>query len=135
MPTLISARSVLGVQNLDAAVAFFHEKLGFDIDATFDGWCFLSRGGFTVMLGHCPDEVPASQIGDHSYFAYVVVDSVDALHDEYRSRDVGSMSMPESKPWGMREFLVATPEGHRIMFGQDLEASSLSSPIVAASPG
>ena len=24
------------------------------------------------------------------------------------------------KPWGLREFLVETPEGHRIKFGQDL---------------
>jgi len=24
------------------------------------------------------------------------------------------------KPWGMREFGVRTPDGHRIMFGQEL---------------
>ncbi|MBL8300871.1 MAG: VOC family protein [Rhodanobacteraceae bacterium] len=121
MPRLISARSVLGVQDLDVSTSFFHEKLGFEICATYDGWCFLSRGGFTVMLGHCPDEVPASKIGDHSYFAYVVVDSVDSLCHEFRSRAVQPMSEPESKPWGMREFLVTTPDGHRIMFGQDID--------------
>jgi len=74
-----------------------------------------------VMLGHCPNEVPASKIGDHSYVAYVVVDSVDSLYHEFRSREVQLMSVPESKPWGMREFLVTTPDGHRIMFGQDID--------------
>ena len=27
---------------------------------------------------------------------------------------------PADKPHGMREFLVATPDGHRLMIGQDL---------------
>ena len=72
MPNLKSVRSVLGVQNLESSVAFFHEKLGFEIVSRFEGWCFLCRDGFTLMLGHCPNEVPASQIGDHAYFAYVV---------------------------------------------------------------
>lgn len=126
MPRLISARSVLAVRNLDVSVSFFHDKLGFEIVATHDGWCFLTRGGFTVMLGHCPDEVPASEIGDHSYFAYVVVDSVDALYAEFRFREVHSLLAPESKPWGMREFLVTTPDGHRIMFGQDLERTEFT---------
>ena len=121
MPDLISARSVLSVQDLDRSVAFFHEQLGFDIAATYEGWCFLSRGAFTVMLGHCPDEVAARQTGDHAYVAYVVVDEVDALHQEFGMRGVQSMTAPESKPWGMREFLVTTPDGHRLLFAQDLE--------------
>ena len=25
------------------------------------------------------------------------------------------------KPWGMREFAIETPDGHRIMFGQDID--------------
>lgn len=30
------------------------------------------------------------------------------------------IQLDASKPWGMREFGVRTPEGHRIMFGQEL---------------
>jgi len=32
------------------------------------------------MLGHCPDAPSPREIGDHSYFAYLVVDDVDDLH-------------------------------------------------------
>ena len=122
MPKLVKARSVLAVKDLQSSVAFYREKLGFTVNAEYDGWCFLSRGGIQLMLGHCPDEVPASQINDHSYFAYIEVEGIDELHSEFQARGLVSLSAPESKAWGMREFMVTTPDGHRIMFGQELDA-------------
>lgn len=120
MPEFKQVRSVLAVKDLPVSVAFYRDSLGFTVDLEADGWCFLSRGGFRLMLGHCPDEIPAGQIKDHSYFAYVVVEGVDALHEEFRARGLASLPAPESKPWGMREFMVTTPDGHRIMFAEDL---------------
>jgi hypothetical protein len=35
-----------------------------------EGWSFLSRDKFRVMLGECADERPAGELGNHSYFAY-----------------------------------------------------------------
>lgn len=121
MPELKHVRSVLAVKDLSISVDFYCEKLGFTIDFEVNGWCFLSRGSFQLMLGHCPEEVPASQINDHSYFAYIGVNGIDELHEEFRTRGVTPLPVPENKPWGMREFMVTTPDGHRIMFGQDLE--------------
>ena len=123
MSNLLQARSVLAVGDLQASVAFYRDKLGFNIDFEVSGWCFMSRGQFRLMLGHCPDEVPASQINNHSYFAYINVDAIDDLNKEFRERGMAWLLEPEDKPWGIREFLVATPDGHRIMFGQNLEAS------------
>ena len=122
MPKLIKVRSVLAVKDLQTSVAFYCEKLGFSVNVEYDGWCFLSRDGIQLMLGHCPDEIPASQINDHSYFAYVEVQGIDELHSEFLARGLASLSAPESKAWGMREFMVTTPDGHRIMFGQDIDA-------------
>ena len=122
MSELTKLRSVLAVKDLRTSVAFYSENLGFTINFEFEGWCFLSRGGIQLMLGHCPDEVPASQINDHSYFAYIKVQGIDELHDEFLARGLTSLPEPESKPWGMREFMVTTPDGHRIMFGQDLDS-------------
>lgn len=64
MPEFKQVRSVLAVKDLAASVAFYQDKLGFAVDFEVDGWCFLSRDDFRVMLGHCPDEVLASQIND-----------------------------------------------------------------------
>lgn len=121
MSNLLQARSVLAVRDLQASVAFYRDKLGFNIDFEVSGWCFMSREQFRLMLGHCSDEVPASQINNHSYFAYITVDAIDDLYKEFRKRGVASLQEPEDKSWGVREFLVTTPDGHRIMFGQNLE--------------
>ena len=72
------------------------------------------------MLGECPDERPASELGNHSYVAYVTVDDIDPLYTELKDRGAIISSLPASKPWGMREFGVRTPDGHRIQFGSPL---------------
>jgi catechol 2,3-dioxygenase-like lactoylglutathione lyase family enzyme len=126
MPSrMTESRVVLAVRNLEASIAFYEDVLGCEDVGGWDrstGWCFLGRGTFRVMIGQCPEAKPAKQIGDHSYVAYVVVDDVDALHAEIRRRG-GSrrISAPKSQPWGMREALLHTPDGHRIMFGQDID--------------
>jgi predicted enzyme related to lactoylglutathione lyase len=48
------------------------------------------------------------------------VDDVDALHEEFVQRGALIQQPPADTPHCMREFLVATPDGHRLMIGQDL---------------
>jgi catechol 2,3-dioxygenase-like lactoylglutathione lyase family enzyme len=91
-------RSVLAVRDLVSSVSFYRDKLGFTVDFEVDGWCFISRDNFRLMLGHCPDETPASQLGDHSYFAYVGVDAIDDLYQELCARGYIPKDKPESKP-------------------------------------
>ena len=119
---MVNTRLVLAVRNLETSAAFYKEVLGCrDVGPdSSSGWNFLSRDGFTVMLGECPDVTPASEIGDHSYVAYVVVDDVDVLHQEIGRRGGERLSEPVTQPWGMREFGIRTPDGHRIRFGQDM---------------
>ena len=74
------------------------------------------------MTGHCPGEPPSSEIGEHSYVAHLHVDDIDALYAEWAARNAIVQQTPADKPWGMREMLVATPDGHRIMVGQTLKA-------------
>ena len=120
MPTLNQMRCVLAVNDLQKSAAFYREKLGFKLDFEVEGWSFLSRDAFRVMLGQCPDEVPAAKIGDHAWFVYVDVDDADSLHAEYQRNGVKLLQEPADTPWGMREFGIETPDGHRIVFGQAL---------------
>lgn len=123
MPTLTNLRSVLAVQDLATSVRFYREKLGFGLDFEVPGWAFLSRDQFQVMLGECKDAMAAHETGDHSYFAYVTVDGIDTLHRELVSKGVPFVQDIADKPWGMREFGVRTPDGHRVMFGEPLRAT------------
>lgn len=72
------------------------------------------------MLGHSPDAMSPSDTGDHNYFAYLHVDDAQSLHDEFVSKGAIILAPPVDKPHGMREFTVGTPDGHRMMIGQDL---------------
>ena len=81
---MYASRFVLAVQNLKVSTDFFMDVLGFtrDFGDGSDGWSFLSRKGIRVMLGECIGEVPAGELGNHSYFAYINVRDADALHAE-----------------------------------------------------
>ena len=122
MAMLTGLRSVLAVKDLAISVAFYREMLGFKLDFEVPGWAFLSRDQFRVMLGECADAMAAHETGDHSYFAYVTVDDIDELYRELAAKGVPRVQEISDKPWGMREFGVRTPDGHRIMFGQEISA-------------
>jgi uncharacterized glyoxalase superfamily protein PhnB len=48
------------------------------------------------------------------------VDNVDELFTEIVGKGAELISKVATKPWGMREFGIKTPDGHRVMFGQQL---------------
>ena len=120
------SRAVLAVRDLDAATRHLATVLGFAIETVDDpGWRIARLGAFTVMLGGCPDAAPAAAIGDHSYVAYVEMRGVDGYHDAVVARG-GDVCKPiRDEPWGMREFGVRTPEGHRMMFAEPVASARL----------
>ncbi|HEV7921776.1 MAG TPA: VOC family protein [Thermoanaerobaculia bacterium] len=119
---IVAPRSVLAVRNLAESTRFYMDVLGFrrDFGDGSDGWSFLSRDNFRVMLGECADAIPAGDLGDHSYFAYLIVEGVDAFHRELVERGVNVISRLADKPWGLREFGIRTPDGHRITIGEPI---------------
>ena len=121
MPTIIDSRCVLAVRDLEVSTRYYVDVLGFKkdpIDA--EGWSFLTRDVFRVMLGECPDERPAGELANHSYFAYWNVVGVDELYREFVAKGAMVSSSPTDKPWGLREFGVSTPDGHRIVCGETI---------------
>ena len=106
MACMIDSRTVLAVRNLRTSTQFYMNVLGFQRDFGDESgvWSFLSRDSFRVMLGECPDDRPASELGSHSYVAYVTVEGIDSLHQEIAGRGAEVTSEPTTEPWGMREF-------------------------------
>ena len=109
---------VMAVPDLAASTAWWRDVMGFDLNFEIDGWSFLSRGGFHVRLGECPDAIAPQNLGDHQFFAYVFVEDVDAMHEEIIARGAKIQFPPRSQPWGVREMAVHTPDGHRFMIAQ-----------------
>jgi uncharacterized glyoxalase superfamily protein PhnB len=119
MAQIVNSRCVLAVRDLGVSTRYYMDVLGFSkdpIDAA--GWSFLTRDKFNVMLGECRDEKPASELGNHSYFAYWNIDGVDEFYQEIAAKGALVTSAPSNKPWGLREFTLRTPDGHRITCGE-----------------
>ncbi len=113
---------MLAVPNLAKSVGFYRDQLGLTLQFEVEGWAFLARDQFRVMLGECSDAMPVADTGDHSYFAYVTVTNVDELYHEFVKNGVSGIQQPTDKPWRMREFALKTPDGHRMTFGQELKS-------------
>jgi uncharacterized glyoxalase superfamily protein PhnB len=118
---VVNQRHVLAVKDLKVETDYYLDKMGFERDFTAPGLEFLSFGDFKVMLGECADEMTAEATGNHSWFAHVNVENVDDVYQEFSDRGAKILSAIADKPWGIRDFSVVTPDGHRIVFGQILE--------------
>ncbi len=121
MARIVNSRCVLAVQNLEISTRYYVDVLGFTkdpIDAP--GWSFLTRDCFRVMLGECKEDRAASELNNHSYFAYWNIEGVDDLYAEFQAKGALLTSKPSDKPWGLREFTLKTPDGHRITCGEEI---------------
>ena len=116
---------VLAVPNLDRSAVYFRDVLGFKVrweDVT--GWRLMERDTVRVMLGECPNDMRPADLGSHNWFGYLNADDVDALHAEITARGA-TCSAPADRPYGMREIVVTTVDGHRIVFGQESATPTL----------
>jgi len=113
---------VLAVHQVRVSAKFYGEVLGFRVVHEDPNWIFVARDNCMIMLGECPDDMHPSQLGCHNYFAYLLVDDVDAFHAELQAKGVNPLDIAADKPWGTREFGIKTPDGHRITVGQRITA-------------
>ena len=120
MRRVVHTRHVLAVKDLKVETDYYIDKLGFERDFSAPGWEFLSFGIFKVMLGECADEMTAEETGNHSWFAHALVENVDEVYGEFNDRGAKILTPIGDRPWGIRDFSVVTPDGHRITFGQSI---------------
>ena len=119
---------MLLVADLDRAVAFYRDQLGFECQVYGDppDFATVDRDAATILLALAGDRariVPNWQIVDKMWNAYVRVDDVDAVYAELQGRGASIDYTIYDAPHGFREFGVQDPDGHDIAFGQPLAGS------------
>jgi DNA-binding transcriptional MerR regulator/catechol 2,3-dioxygenase-like lactoylglutathione lyase family enzyme len=106
----------LPVTDLDRSVAYYQEALGLRLAwRTTDGSLAALASGEIEMLLLVPwagDSPPPPQS------AYVYVEDPDALCAEYRQAGADIVDPVASRPYGMRDFVVRDPDGHRFTLGR-----------------
>lgn len=118
MPEIVRHHYVLAVHDVRRSAEWYMNMLGFEIMMEPEGWIFVGNKDFMIMLGECPDDMPANELGCHNYFAYLRVDDADSFYNDMKAKGADIISEIEDKSWEMREFGVRTSDGHRIMIGQ-----------------
>ncbi|MFE3229175.1 VOC family protein [Nocardia sp. NPDC059228] len=110
-----SYRANLEVADLTPTVDFLRDVPGFvvEVDEPAMGLALLRRGG--VGLGIVRTPRPAV---NETTAGYVGVDDVDALY-AHCVRHGGEITTELTEhPWGLRDFVLRIPGGHRLAFGQ-----------------
>jgi uncharacterized glyoxalase superfamily protein PhnB len=72
------------------------------------------------MAGECRDAIHPSKLGDHSVFAYLHLNDIDAYYQKISQAGATICKKIRDEAWGKREFGVVTADGHRILFGQSI---------------
>jgi predicted enzyme related to lactoylglutathione lyase len=122
---IVSSDPVLAVHDLDRTSLWFTRVLGCErSDPDPGNWTFCRAGTVTFMLGRCPEVVPASELWDHSYVAYLSVEKVDDYHARAISEQAEVLKAPTDEPWGRREMGLRSPDGHRFMLGERIQQLS-----------
>jgi len=121
MTNFIQVTPFMHVDDIDRAVAFFTDILGFKIGLRFEDYSYVYREnvGFRMLQNRGSDGAPP---GNRRFAYYIDVRDVDALYGELKpkldtlpARDVHG---PANKVYGQRELLVLAPDGNLIAFGQ-----------------
>lgn len=111
-----SSMHVLAVHSLADSWTFYADVLGMEpVHREGDQIGILRLGGFALFLGQCPDAIDPHQLGDHRPFARVRVRGLADYHHKVADQ-YDNLTAVEAKPWGMSEFALETPDGHRLTF-------------------
>lgn len=109
------------VDDLDVAIAYYRDKLGFVLDFNYDSfYAGVSRDGLTIHLKHA-----AKLAGDRAHRrqnehldAYVAVVDVQALHQELQARGARITKPIEERPWACVDFYVEDADGYILCFSE-----------------
>ena len=123
MANLLQVTPFMHVENLDKAVAFFTDILGFELGFRAGNYAYLRREAVAFrLLEACGSE--AALPGNRRYAHYIDVRDVDALHAGLKPKldtlPPGDVAGPLDQPYEQRELTVLAPDGNLIAFGQDI---------------
>ena len=115
-PYLSSAMPGLAVADLDRAVVFYTEKLGFSVSfINGKAYAVVRRDNVEIGLGLDHSERNA---GHGS--CYVKLKGIDAIHGELSAKRVPMTHDLRNESYGMREFMITDPDGNTINFGEPI---------------
>lgn len=120
-PSIKAAIPVVFVSSVANTAAFFRDELGFTIEFQHGKPAFyggVSRDGVVVHLRFVHEPVIAQELRQKESLlaAFIMVENVKALFEEYKMRGVPMAGTLHKEAWGGPTFTVRDPDGNLICF-------------------
>ena len=113
--------------DVQASIKFYTDTIGLKIESRLDevgktGWTSLGEGNVHIMLASPTYFPDMPKVNDRYYQAqyYFYTDELDALRERIAGKGVEVTEIIEQF-YGMREFEMVDPDGHILIFGQNIE--------------
>jgi uncharacterized protein len=123
------AGAILAVADVERSVAFYRDRLGFEVEARYDDppYATLTLAGTRLSLaeqGHPAEDRPRVELAapaDSSRADVVLVIEVDDARSEYErlsGEGVRFLAEPYEPPWGGCRFFCVDPDGYLVEIEQ-----------------
>ncbi|MES2058876.1 MAG: VOC family protein [Pseudomonadota bacterium] len=119
--TVLQITPFMHAPDVDAAIAFFTDILGFTCPYRVAdyGYVELEGAGLRILQNHGEDGAPP---GNRRFSYYIDVCDVDATYRVLKPKldtlPAGDVFGPVDQHYHQREFMVLAPDGNLVVFGQ-----------------
>jgi catechol 2,3-dioxygenase-like lactoylglutathione lyase family enzyme len=124
MSNFIQIMPFMNIDDIDRAVSFFTDVLGFKTLLRYPEYAYLEREsvGFRILEQKGREGAPP---GNRRYAYYIDVRDIDQQYAELKPKldtlPKGDVHGPVNQPYGQRELLVLAPDGNLLAFGQAIQ--------------
>ena len=109
------------VDDLDRAIAYYCDQLGFKLDFTYESfYASVSRDGFAIHLKHGPQlatEREHRKQNEH-LDAFISVSGIQDLFSELEKRGARVIKPLEERSWACLDFYVEDADGYILCFSE-----------------
>jgi uncharacterized glyoxalase superfamily protein PhnB len=109
------------VDDISAAMVYYGDKLGFDVDFCYDSfYAGVSRDGIAIHLKCAPKTLNdrAHRKQNEHLDAYISLTGVATLYAELQARGALITKSLEARPWSCIDFYVEDPDGYILCFSE-----------------
>ena len=109
------------VDDLDRAIAYYCDKLGFELDFKYESfYAAVSRDEIAIHL-KCAPKLLAERDHRKKYEhldAYIAVTGIRDLFSDFKMRGAQILRPLEERPWACLDFYVEDPDGYILCFSE-----------------
>jgi catechol 2,3-dioxygenase-like lactoylglutathione lyase family enzyme len=122
MPTFGRVAPTVPVADLHRALRFYEGLLGFRVAFTNGipvSFAVIKQGDAEFHLSMQPEKAGFSHV-------HVMVDDLDGVHELLQQAGAAVTQPPKLQPWGLRDLVVADPDGNTLEMAQAVGGSALA---------